>query len=97
MLTAEDNKFLTQIGPGTPMGALFRQYWIPLLMSSELPDRDGDIKRVRILGENLVAFRDTSDRIGLLADNCSHRGVSLFFAAMRRTACVVCTMVGNTT
>ena len=79
MLTAEDNKFLTQIGPGTPMGALFRQYWIPLLMSSELPDRDGDIKRVRILGENLVAFRDTSDRIGLLADNCSHRGVSLFF------------------
>lgn len=79
MLTVEDNLFLTQIGPGTPMGELFRQYWLPVLMSSELPQPDGPAKRVRILGENLIAFRDTSGRLGLLANNCSHRGVELYF------------------
>jgi phenylpropionate dioxygenase-like ring-hydroxylating dioxygenase large terminal subunit len=79
MLTREDNELLTRVGPGTPMGQFFRQYWLPVLLSSELPDSDGPPKRARVLGENLIAFRDTSGQVGLLADNCSHRGASLFF------------------
>jgi phenylpropionate dioxygenase-like ring-hydroxylating dioxygenase large terminal subunit len=79
MASKEDNEILTRIGPGTPMGNLFRQYWLPLLMSSELPAPDGPPKRVRILGEHLIAFRSSSGQVGLLADSCSHRGASLFF------------------
>lgn len=79
MLTKEDNELLTQVGPGTPMGQLLRQYWIPALLSSELQTPDGSPMRVRLLGENLIAFRDTAGRIGLLGDSCSHRGASLFF------------------
>lgn len=79
MLSREDNEALTRIGPGTVMGDLFRQYWLPALMSSELPDPDGPPKRLRMLGEDLIAFRNTSGKVGLLANNCSHRGASLFF------------------
>ncbi|MBM2811203.1 MAG: aromatic ring-hydroxylating dioxygenase subunit alpha [Chloroflexi bacterium] len=61
------------------MGSLFREYWLPTLLSSELPERDGRPVRVRVLGENLVAFRDTSGRIGMLADRCSHRCAPLYF------------------
>ena len=75
----EDHEILTRVGPGTAMGNLFRQYWIPLLMSAELPTPDGPPKRVRILGENLIAFRSTGGQVGLLADHCAHRGASLFF------------------
>jgi phenylpropionate dioxygenase-like ring-hydroxylating dioxygenase large terminal subunit len=79
MLTAEDNELLARIGPGAMMGDVFRQYWLPLLLSSELPDPDGSPLRVRVLGEDLVAFRDSSGQVGLLAANCAHRGASLFF------------------
>ncbi len=79
MLTNAENELLTRIGPGTTMGNLFRQYWLPALLSSELPERDGPPRRLRVLGEDLIAFRDTSGRVGVLADNCSHRGASLFF------------------
>ncbi len=79
MLSDEDNEILTRVGPGTAMGDLFRQYWLPVLTSSELPERDGPPKRVRMLGENLIAFRTTSGQVGLLANKCSHRGASLFF------------------
>src|SRR5487761_1012326 len=79
MLSQEDNELLTRVGPGTAMGNLLRQYWLPALLSSELPERDGPPLRVRLLGENLIAFRDTDNRVGLLADNCSHRGASLFY------------------
>src|SRR5487761_622448 len=79
MLSKEDNDLLTRVGPGTPMGDLLRQYWLPLLLSFELPERDGAPLRVRLLGENLIAYRDTDNRVGLLADNCSHRGASLFY------------------
>ncbi|HEY3116595.1 MAG TPA: Rieske 2Fe-2S domain-containing protein [Chloroflexota bacterium] len=75
----EETDLLTRVGPGTPMGNLLRQYWIPALMASELAEQDGVPLRVRLLGENLIAFRDTSGRVGLLADHCSHRGASLFF------------------
>src|ERR671933_381001 len=60
------------------MGGLLREYWHPVLFSSELSP-DGDPRRVRLLGEDLVAFRDTSGRVGLLQDHCPHRGASLFF------------------
>jgi phenylpropionate dioxygenase-like ring-hydroxylating dioxygenase large terminal subunit len=79
MLSREDNELLCKVGPGTPTGALLRQYWIPALMSSELPERDGAPVRVRLLGENLIAFRTTSGRIGLIQNHCPHRGASLFF------------------
>ena len=79
MLSKEENELLTRVGPGTPMGELLRQYWLPALLPSELPERDGRPLRVRLLGEDLIAFRDTEGRVGLLADHCSHRGASLFF------------------
>jgi len=61
------------------MGELMRQYWLPALASSELPDRDGASTRVRLLGEDLIAFRDTDGRVGMVGVHCPHRGASLFF------------------
>jgi phenylpropionate dioxygenase-like ring-hydroxylating dioxygenase large terminal subunit len=79
MLTTEDNDLLTRVGPGTPMGALLRQFWTPFLPSADLPEVDGPPKRVRLLAEDLVAFRDTNGDVGLVEENCPHRGASLFF------------------
>jgi nitrite reductase/ring-hydroxylating ferredoxin subunit len=79
MLSKEENDLLTQTGAGTPMGELLRRYWLPALLSAELPTPDGPPVQVRILGEELVAFRDTKGRIGLLSEHCYHRGTSLFY------------------
>src|SRR3954462_15921254 len=79
MLTNEQNELLTRVGPGTPMGELMRQYWIPALISPELPEKDRAPRRVRLLGEDLIAFRDTNGQVGLIGANCPHRGASLFF------------------
>jgi phenylpropionate dioxygenase-like ring-hydroxylating dioxygenase large terminal subunit len=79
MLSKEDNELLCRIGRGTPMGDLLRHYWMPGLPSAELPTPDGPPKKVRLLGEDLVAFRNTRGEVGLLAANCPHRGASLFF------------------
>ncbi|MPZ49271.1 MAG: Rieske 2Fe-2S domain-containing protein [Dehalococcoidia bacterium] len=79
MLSAQDTQMLTRVGFGTPMGDLLRRYWNPVLLSSELPAPDCNPIRVKLLGENLVAFRDTSGQVGLIADRCPHRGASLFF------------------
>src|SRR6059036_620518 len=79
MLSREDNELLCRVGPGTPVGAMLRQYWVPALMSSELPERDGAPVRVRLMGENLIAFRVTSGQIGVIQNACPHRGASLFF------------------
>jgi phthalate 4,5-dioxygenase len=78
MLTAEENAQLTRVGPGTLIGDLMRQYWIPVVLSSELVP-GGRVKRVKILGEELVAFRSPSGRVGLLAEFCAHRRASLYF------------------
>src|SRR5919197_3089651 len=78
MLSKEMNELLTRVGPGTPMGNLLRRYWMPALLSSELPN-DSDPVRVRLMGEDLVAFRDTHGNVGLMQNNCPHRGASLFF------------------
>jgi phthalate 4,5-dioxygenase oxygenase subunit len=79
MLSAQDNELLTRVGPGTPMGELLRRYWTPALLVSEAPTPDSDPVRVRLLGENLVAFRDSDGRVGLVGENCPHRGASLYF------------------
>jgi phthalate 4,5-dioxygenase len=78
MLSSEENELLTRIGPGTAMGDLLRQYWIPALISSELPGPDGPPLRVRLLGEDLIAIRTTSGQVGLMEQSCPHRRASLF-------------------
>lgn len=79
MLKTETNELLTQTGPGTPMGELFRQYWVPALHAEELPENDCPPVRVKILSERLIAFRDSQGRYGLMDEFCAHRGVSLWF------------------
>jgi phenylpropionate dioxygenase-like ring-hydroxylating dioxygenase large terminal subunit len=79
MTTREQNDFLTQTGPGTPMGQLFRRYWIPALHSDELPEPDCPPVRVKLLSERLLAFRDTQGRVGVIDEFCAHRGISLWF------------------
>jgi phthalate 4,5-dioxygenase len=79
MLTQEENDQITKIGRGTPMGTLMREYWVPAMLSSELPTPDSDPVRVMLLGEQLIAFRETSGQIGLIQNLCPHRGASLFF------------------
>src|SRR5437879_2093474 len=79
MLTKEDNEIVTHVGPGTVMGNLLRRYWTPALLSDELPNPDCTPVRVRLLCEDLVAFRDTDGRVGLVDVNCPHRGTSMFF------------------
>ena len=78
MLTCEENELVTRTGSGTPMGEAMRRYWIPALMSREVPEPDCPPVRVQLLGEPLVAFRDTQGRIGLLDEFCPHRLVSLW-------------------
>jgi phthalate 4,5-dioxygenase len=79
MLSREENELISRVGPGTPMGNLMRQYWLPAMVSSELPTPDCDPVRLKLLGEKLIAFRDSNGQVGLLANNCPHRGASLFF------------------
>jgi len=79
MLSKEENQLLCRVGPGTPMGTLMRLYWVPGVLSKELPEPGGRPLRVRLLGEDLIAFRDSSGRVGVVANNCPHRGASLFF------------------
>jgi phenylpropionate dioxygenase-like ring-hydroxylating dioxygenase large terminal subunit len=78
-LRAEQNELVTRTGPGTRMGELFRRYWLPVLLSEELPANDCPPVRVKILSERLVAFRDTKGRYGLIDEFCAHRGASLWF------------------
>jgi phthalate 4,5-dioxygenase oxygenase subunit len=79
MTRREQNEMMTQTGPGTPMGDLFRRYWIPAIMSTELPENDCPPVRVKLLSERMIAFRDTSGNYGLIDEFCAHRGVSLWF------------------
>src|ERR671938_180078 len=79
MLTVEENEYLTRTGPGTPMGELFRRFWIPAFLASELPEKDGPPLRTRILGEDLVAYRDSNGKVGMVEAFCPHRRAPLFF------------------
>jgi phenylpropionate dioxygenase-like ring-hydroxylating dioxygenase large terminal subunit len=78
MTTARESEELTRVGPGTAMGGLMREYWLPALMASELA-RDGDPIRLTLLGEKLIAFRDTDGRVGVMDHRCPHRGASMFY------------------
>jgi len=80
MLRAQENEYVTRVGPGTPMGTLMRQYWVPAMLSSELPRPDCPPVRVLLLGEKLIGFRDSRGQVGLLGNHCPHRGASLFYA-----------------
>jgi phthalate 4,5-dioxygenase len=71
-------ELLVRVGPGTAMGKLMRRYWVPVLLSEEIAAADGPPVRVKILGEKLLAFRDTKGRAGLVSEFCAHRGASLF-------------------
>ncbi len=79
MLSQAENERLVRVGPGTPAGELFRRYWQPACLSSELPEPDGAPVRVRLLGEDLIAFRDTAGRVGVVDAYCAHRRAPLFF------------------
>ncbi|WP_026961606.1 Rieske 2Fe-2S domain-containing protein [Alicyclobacillus herbarius] len=75
MLSRERNELLTKVGPGTPMGNLFRRYWMPIAAASELQNQW--TKKIRLLGEDLVLYRDRSGKLGLIGERCAHRGVSM--------------------
>ncbi|MBV8714643.1 MAG: Rieske 2Fe-2S domain-containing protein [Chloroflexi bacterium] len=79
MLSRKDNEYLTKVGPGTPVGNLFRRHWLPALLSTELPEPDCAPVRLKLLGEELVAFRATSGRVGMLGTYCPHRNANLFW------------------
>ena len=79
MLKKEQNDVLTRTGPGTQMGELFRRYWHPALLSSELPEPGCPPVRVKLLSERLLAIRDSEGKLGLIDEFCAHRGVSLWF------------------
>jgi nitrite reductase/ring-hydroxylating ferredoxin subunit len=79
MLTQEQNEQLTRTDRGTLMGDLFRRYWIPAIHAWEIAERDGPPVRVEIMGEKLVAFRDSKGQVGVIDEFCAHRSVSLWF------------------
>ncbi len=78
-MNKEMSETLTRTGPGTLMGNLMRRYWIPVMSSSEIAEADSPQVRVQLLGEKLLAFRDTEGKVGLINEFCTHRGVSLYF------------------
>src|SRR5438876_8537831 len=85
MISAEQNELMTRIGPGTPAGKLLRNYWQPVALTEELKG-PRPLKAVRLLGEDLVLFKD-KDRYGLLERHCAHRGADLVIAGWRAAGC----------
>ena len=79
MLSRENNDLITRVGPGTQMGALMRRYWIPAAFASQIEEPDSAPLRVKLLGEQLVLFRDTQGRPGLVDEFCPHRLASMYF------------------
>ncbi|HUZ77171.1 MAG TPA: Rieske 2Fe-2S domain-containing protein [Chloroflexota bacterium] len=79
MLIEEENELLTRVGRGTPMGELFRRFWLPALESADLGGPDGTPARLRILGENLLAFRDSTGKVGVVDAYCAHRRAQLYW------------------
>jgi phthalate 4,5-dioxygenase len=79
MLDGETNRYLARTGPGSAAGGFFRRFWLPCLLASEVPEADGTPVRVRVLGEDLIAFRDSNGTVGLVDAYCAHRGAPLFF------------------
>ena len=80
-ITAEQNDFMTRVGPGTPAGTLLRRYWQPVALSEELEEKR-PLKAVRLLGQDMVLFRDESGQLGLVDRDCPHRGADLAFGRL---------------
>ena len=83
MLKHEENNRLSLVGQGTPCGNLLRRYWFPIAAACELTEEKPK-KRVRLLGEDLVLFRDLSGRLGLVEEQCPHRSVSLYYGFVEK-------------
>lgn len=83
LLSIEDNIELTEVGPDTPAGRLLREYWHPICPSEQLP-RPGAITAFELLGEKLVAYRSPSGKVGVVPENCPHRGASLAYGKVER-------------
>ncbi|MDE2969333.1 MAG: Rieske 2Fe-2S domain-containing protein, partial [Chloroflexota bacterium] len=79
MLTHEENELLCRVGPGTPMGEVLRRYWLPILTTEEIPEPDSPPVRAKLLGEELVVFRDSDGNVAAVDNYCPHRRASLFF------------------
>ena len=79
MLSKEENELLTRVGAGTPMGNLFRRFWLPAMISSEMAEPDSSPVRLRLLGEDLVGFRATDGQVGIIEPHCPHKLANLFF------------------
>jgi phenylpropionate dioxygenase-like ring-hydroxylating dioxygenase large terminal subunit len=79
MLSVADNERITRVGPGTPMGEVMRRYWLPALLATEVAEPDSAPVRVRLLGEDLIAYRDSEGRVGLVDAFCPHRRAPMFF------------------
>ena len=77
MLPRSDNERICRVGPGTPMGEVFRRYWLPVCVSTQIAKPDSAPLRVSLLGERLVVFRDSAGKVGVLDELCPHRGASL--------------------
>ena len=77
MLRADDNRFLTESAAGTPMGDLLRRFWLPVLLSKELSEPDCPPKKITVMGEELLAFRDSRGLVGVVDQYCPHRGANL--------------------
>ena len=97
MLNTTDNEFLAHVGSGTPMGELMRQYWIPAMLSSELPNPDSEPVRIMLLGEQLIGFRDTSGRPGLISNLCPTAERASSSVGTRRTEFAASTTAGSST
>src|SRR5215813_15277550 len=95
MLSREENELMCRVGPGTLMGKTLRRYWHPLCLSAELPHPDCPPLRLRLLGEKLVAFRDSEGKVGLLNEYCPHRGVSLALGRVRTAGSAASTTAGS--
>jgi len=79
MVTKDDNDLLTRVEGDWPMGQIMRRHWLPACLSEEVAEPDGAPVRTRMLGEDLVVFRDTKGRLGILGEHCLHRRASLAF------------------
>ena len=97
MLSREDNEKITRVGPGTPGGELFRRYWIPACLTSELGQPDDPPVRVRLLGEDLIAYRDTKGRPALLDAIARIVARRCFSAATRIADCAASITAGSST
>ena len=95
MLIKKENALLTEIGPNTSMGDLFRHYWMPALLSEEWVELDGTPKTIKVHGDTLLAFSDSRGEVGIVDRRCPHRGADFFWGVTRPVVCGVFNTVGS--